>query len=526
MDIRPGDIVEGEVKNLTDFGAFVHVGGVDGLVHTSDLAWQRIPHPSAVVNPGDIVKVKVLEVDPENLRLSLSLKHLQPHPWEGVAEKYPIGSKHTGLVKKIIDYGAFVELEPKVEGLVHLSEMAWGRRPNHPSELLSEGSQVEIVILNVDIEKQRISLGMKQAKPDPWSLVTEKYPVGSVIKGQVTEFANYGAYIKVEDGIEGFLHVADLSWTQRFSHPQDALKKGQKLRLRVQSIDRRNRNLELSLKQTRPNPWDEIIKQIPPGSTLKASIKEVEDRGVVVEVDKGLDGFVPGSHLQKRGEPKNNYSAGEEINLQVLRVEPERKRILLSEREFYRAEEREEVMRYKPEPARMNIGEVLKAELEKMEELKAGVAEEIETEEEPTPEEPTTEESETMAVAAEHEDAEPKAESEPEASEAEEEPAEETSEETSEETPEETSDETPEETSEEMPEETAEETSKETSEETSEEPSEETPEETTGDSPEETPEEPAEEKGDESEEPAEDKGKAKKKTTKKSTKKSTKKKKE
>ncbi len=229
MEIRPGDIVEGEVKNLTDFGAFVNVGGVDGLVHTSDLAWHRIPHPSAVVSPGDKVKVKVLEVDPENLRLSLSLKHLQPHPWEGVAQKYPIGSKHVGIVKKIIDYGCFVELEPKVEGLVHLSEMVWGRRPNHPSEIVSEGEQVEVVILNVDVEKQRISLGMKQARPDPWSLVSEKYPVGSIVKGEVTEFANYGAYIKIEDGIEGFLHVADLSWTQRFSHPQEALKKGQKL---------------------------------------------------------------------------------------------------------------------------------------------------------------------------------------------------------------------------------------------------------------------------------------------------------
>jgi len=371
MGIKPGDVLEGVVRNLTDFGAFVDIGGVDGLVHISDLSWQKVKSPSEVVSPGEKVKVLVLEVDPQNLRLALSMKRLQPHPWEKVKEKYPIGSKVTGTVKKIMDYGAFVELEPGVEGLVHISEMVWGRPPKHPSDIVKEGDRVEVVILNVDVEKQRISLGMKQATPDPWSLVEEKYPVGSIVKGTVTSFGNFGAYIELEEGVEGFLHVGDISWTHRFSSPQEALRKGQKLRLKVLNIDKRNRFLELGVKQLRPNPWDEISRRIPPGTHLKAPVIEITERGLVVEVDKGLEGFVPQSHLQKRGDPRQNYKTEEEINLQVLRVEPDRKRILLSEREYYQAKEKEEMARYRPEPARINLGEVLRMELERLEELKA-----------------------------------------------------------------------------------------------------------------------------------------------------------
>ena len=372
MELKSGDIIEGIIKNLTDFGAFVDIGGVDGLIHISDLSWQKVDHPSQVVKPGDQVKMKVLEVDPQTMKLSLSLKHLQPHPWEKIAQKYPIGSKVTGIVRKIVDYGAFIEIEPGVEGLVHISEMVWGRPPQHPGEIIKEGDRVEVVVLNIDLEKQRISLGMKQAKPDPWSLIEEKYPVGSSVKGVVKDFGNFGAYIEIEDGIEGFLHVADISWTQRISSPQEALRKGQRLRLKVLNIDKRNRFLELGLKQLRPNPWDEIARRIPPGTHIKATILEVGERGITVEVDKGLEGFVPQSHLHKRGDISENYKEGGELNLQVMRVESQRKRILLSEREYYKSKEREEIARYRPEPVRVNLGEVLKAELEKLEELKMG----------------------------------------------------------------------------------------------------------------------------------------------------------
>ncbi|RKY99765.1 MAG: hypothetical protein DRQ10_05565, partial [Candidatus Hydrothermota bacterium] len=244
------------------------------------------------------------------------------------------------------------------------------------------------VVLNVDIEKQRISLGMKQAKPDPWSLIEEKYPIGSVVKGVVKEFGNFGAYIEIEEDIEGFLHVADISWTKRFSHPSEALRKGQKLRLKVLNIDRKSRLLELGLKQLRENPWPEIMRRLPIGTQIKAPILELGERGVTVQVDVGLEGFVPQSHLYKRGNPKENYEVGQELNLQVLKIEPERKRILLSEREYYRAIERRErereraevYARVKAEPVRVNLGEILRAELQKLEELMRGAEEEAEEE--------------------------------------------------------------------------------------------------------------------------------------------------
>lgn len=378
MELKVGQIVEGVVKNLTDFGAFVDIGGIDALIHINDLSWKRINHPSEVVEVGQRIEAQVLEVDPENLRVSLSLKHLQPHPWEEVARKYPIGSKVEGVVKKIVDYGAFVELEPGVEGLVHISEMSWGRPPRHPSEILKEGEKVEVVVLAIDIERQRISLGLKQAKPDPWSEIEEKYPVGSEVKGTIRDFANYGAYVEIEDGIEGFLHVSDISWTQRFSHPSEALKKGQRLRFKVIRIDKRNRFLELSLKDLRPNPWIEIERQLPRGTTLTVRVLNVAERGLQVEVDKGLMGFIPASQLWRRGDPRSNYKEGEELTVQVLKVEPQRKRVLLSEREYYKAKEREEARREREEmqaffrraePARINLGEILQSELEKLEEL-------------------------------------------------------------------------------------------------------------------------------------------------------------
>ncbi len=389
MQLKKGDVVEGTVKTITDFGVFVDVGGIDGLIYISDLSWNKVKHPSEVVKEGDKIQAKVIDVDPDNMRLSLSLKHLMPHPWEEVARKYPIGAKVTGIVKKVVDYGAFVELEPGIEGLVHISEMTWGKPPRHPSDLVKEGDQVDVVVLNVDIEKQRISLGMKQAKPDPWSMIEEKYPIGSVVKGVVKEFGNFGAYIELDEGIEGFLHVADISWTKRFGHPSEALRKGQKLKLKVLNIDRKSRLLELGLKQLRPNPWPEIMEKLPVGTAIKAPIIEVGERGVTVKVDEGLEGFVPQSQLHKRGNPKENYQPGEELNLKVLKIEPERKRILLSEREYYRAIEAERrakerereraelsARRASSEPVKINLGEILKTELEKLQELMSGEEEE------------------------------------------------------------------------------------------------------------------------------------------------------
>ncbi len=388
--LKPGDVLEGVVKNITDFGVFVHVTdkdnpevGIDGLVHISDLAWHKVRDAREIVQIGEKVRVQVLDVDPQNLKLSLSMKHLTPHPWEQVKERYPVGAKVKGRVTRIMDYGVFVEVEPGVEGLVHISEMSWGKPPNHPSDLVQVGDEVEVVVLNVDVEKQRLSLGMKQAKPDPWSMIEEKYPKGSVVKGTVVDFGNFGAYIEIEDGIEGFLHVADISWTKKFTRPQEALRKGQKVRLKVMGFDKRNRILELSLKDLQPNPWDEIVRRLPPGSEIKTRILALNEHGAVVEVTEGLEGFVPRSHLSRKGNPVENYEVGEEINVRVLRIEPQRKRVLLSEREYVQAKEKADMARYRPEPARISLGELLKPELERLKALmeqEATAAEAQETE--------------------------------------------------------------------------------------------------------------------------------------------------
>ncbi len=386
-ELRPGEVLKGVVKHLTDFGAFVDLGFVDGLIHLSDLSWERVSHPSQVVKVGQEVEVKVLNVDVDRMRVSLSLKHLQPHPWEKVAEKYPVGSKVVGVVKKILDHGAIVELEPGVEGFVHINELKWGRPPRHPSQVIQEGERHEFVVLYVDIENQRISLGLKQAQADPWALIEEKFPVGTIVRGTVKELTNTGAFLEFEGGVEGFLHVGNLSWTQRFSSPADALRVGQKLRVMVIKVDSRERILEVSLKHTRPNPWDKIREQLPEGAVVELPITQIGERGLVVQIEEGLEGFVPRSHLIHRDTMHDHYQVGQTLRLQVMKIEPERKRILLSERELHRRMREEERRKEKEEmravqsrlePVRLNLGEILRSELEKVRALQEGRDEEEE----------------------------------------------------------------------------------------------------------------------------------------------------
>jgi len=379
FELKEGQIVKCRVTSIQDFGAFCEVEGfegIDAMIPISELSWTRIQHPEEVVKQDDELEVKVIDVDQKELKITLSLKQLMPHPWEKVKEKYPIGSKVKGVVKKIVEYGFFVELEPGIEGLVHISEMKWGNPPAHPSELVNEGDKVELVVLNVEVEKQRISLGMKQAKPDPWSVVDEKYPVGSITKGTVKDFTDYGAIIELEEGIEGFLHVGDISWTQRFKSPKEALRLGQKTKVKILNIDKKDRYIELGIKQLYPNPWEDIMKKIPAGTDLQATVKEVSQRGVLVQVDEGLEGYVPASQLHKKGDPRENYKEGDVLNLRVLKVEPHRKRVLLSEKEFYRAQEKVDVEKYRSQPAKINLGEILKTEIEKLRELREGTEEE------------------------------------------------------------------------------------------------------------------------------------------------------
>jgi small subunit ribosomal protein S1 len=377
MAMKVGDVVEGVVKNVTDFGVFVDVGGVDGLIHISDLSWTKVEDIQSILKPGDQVRVKILDIDPENNKLSLGYKQLQPHPFEQVAKKYPLGSVHKVTIKKVLEFGAIAELEPGVEGLIHITEMKWGKPPVHPSELVREGDKVDAVVLNVEVEKQRISLGMKQATPDPWSMIDEKYPRDAVVKGTIRDFDSQGAFVELEEGIQGYLHIGDISWTKKYKSPEEALKKGQKLRFKVLTTDKKARVVMLSLKHMRPNPWDEIEKTLMPGTEVRAVVTEITDRGLYVEIQGALEGFVPSNQLQKRGDPLELYKVGEELNLKVFKVEPAKKRITLSEREFYRVKEKPEPVKaeeaapsFKSEPVRLNLGEILRQELQKLEELK------------------------------------------------------------------------------------------------------------------------------------------------------------
>ncbi len=361
-----GQIVEGEAKYVSNTGVTIDLGEVEGFIPVSELSTRRVKNAREIIKVGERIKAKVIDKDLERLRVILSLKDLIPEKWEQIANKYPIGTRVKGVVKKILPYGVLIEIEKDVVGFCHISELTW-RKIKDPKEVVREGETVEALVLDVDKEKMRIALGVKQTQPDPWTYVEDKFPRGSVVKGTVIGFDNFGAIIDLGDGIEGYLHTSDISWTRKFSKPEEALRLGQKLRLKVMNVDKRARLITLSLKHLRPDPWKEIMKKLTPETTLKAPILRVTEKGIAVEVDKGLEGFVPASHLAKKGNVTENYKEGEEINLKVLKVEPQRKRILLSEKEYERIMQKKEIAKYtEGGPARINLGELLKAELEKI----------------------------------------------------------------------------------------------------------------------------------------------------------------
>ena len=361
-----GQIVEGEAKYVSNTGVTIDLGDVEGFIPVSELSTRRVKNAREIIKVGERIKAKVIDKDLERLRVILSLKDLIPEKWEQIANKYPIGTRVKGVVKKILPYGVLIEIEKDVVGFCHISELTW-RKIKDPKEVVREGETVEALVLDVDKEKMRIALGVKQTQPDPWTYVEDKFPRGSVVKGTVIGFDNFGAIIDLGDGIEGYLHTSDISWTRKFSKPEEALRLGQKLRLKVMNVDKRARLITLSLKHLRPDPWKEIMKKLTPETTLKAPILRVTEKGIAVEVDKGLEGFVPASHLAKKGNVTENYKEGEEINLKVLKVEPQRKRILLSEQEYERIMQKKEIAKYtEGGPARINLGELLKAELEKI----------------------------------------------------------------------------------------------------------------------------------------------------------------
>ena len=330
--LEKGQILEGTVKAITDFGVFVDLGGVDGLIHITDLSWGRINHPKEVVELDQPIKVVVTDFDKEKKRISLSLKQLTPHPWENIDEKYHVGDKVTGKVVSLTDYGAFIEIEKGIEGLIHISEMSWTQHISHPSQFVSMGQVVEAVILSLDKEEKKISLGMKQLTPDPWQELTTKYPVGSIQKGTVLNLTNFGVFVELEPGIDGLVHISDLSWTKKVRHPGEIVKKGEVIEVVVLDIDTEERKISLGHKQIHPNPWPEFEKEYKVGTKTTGKVVRQIEKGLIVELPKGVDGFVPQAQLSTSKIKNLSYCFpnGEELPMRVIEFDAENKKIVLS----------------------------------------------------------------------------------------------------------------------------------------------------------------------------------------------------
>jgi len=327
-----GQIVDGVIKNLTDYGAFIDLGGIDGLLHVTDMSWGRVNHPSELFNVGDEIKVKVLKFDSENERVSLGLKQIQPDPWIDASMRYPIGKRVEGRVVSLAEYGAFVELEPGIEGLIHVSEMSWTKRIKHPSKVVNVGDTVEAVVLDVDERDRKISLGMKQIEPNPWSLIEEKYPVGTRVSGQVRNVTNFGIFVGLEEGIDGLVHVSDISWTEQIKHPSEKYNKGDTVEAVVLKIDKENEKFSLGIKQLQDNPWEEILKKYPVGSEVTGTVTNVADFGAFVRLEDGIDGLIYSSELstERVDSPSEVVKEGQEVTALVTRVDPVEQKISLS----------------------------------------------------------------------------------------------------------------------------------------------------------------------------------------------------
>jgi small subunit ribosomal protein S1 len=329
-ELGKDQVRKGVVKNITDFGAFIDLGGVDGLLHITDMSWGRISHPSEMVQIGMELEVKVLDIDWERERISLGLKQLQAYPWKDVAEKYPVGTRVSGKVVSITNYGAFIELEPGIEGLVHISEMSWTRNVRHPSKLVSIGETIEAVVLKVDTTEEKISLGMKQTEQDPWMVLPHKYPVGTRLSGKVRNLTSFGAFVEIEAGIDGLIHISDMSWTKRIQHPSEVVKKGDTVDVVILNIDAENKRISLGLKQASEDPWLRIGESYPVGTELPGVVARLMEKGVVVDIGNDIEGFIPLSHFEGQVEsPADVAWEKMAISVRILEVDPIHRRIVL-----------------------------------------------------------------------------------------------------------------------------------------------------------------------------------------------------
>lgn len=363
QQIEEGKVFEGIVKNITDYGVFVDLGGVDGLLHITDMSWGRVGHPSEMFQIGDPIKVMILHFDRDNERVSLGLKQLDPDPWAKSAEKYPEGSRVKGTVVSVTDYGAFVELEKGVEGLIHISEMSWTEKIRHPSKLLKVGDEVEAVVLNIDPQRRRISLGLKQLVPNPWDVIAEKYPVGTIIEGKVKNITDFGIFIGIDEGIDGLVHISDISWTKRIRHPSEMFQKGQVVRAKVLHIDKEEKRFSLGIKQLEPDPWERIDEKYPVGSVVSGVVSNITDFGVFVELEEGIEGLVHVSEINEseKAEPLQMFQLGQRIEAKVINVAPQERKIGLSIKRFIEEKEKESIEQFKidSEGGALKLGELM-----------------------------------------------------------------------------------------------------------------------------------------------------------------------
>ncbi len=387
-----GNILKGVVKNITDYGAFVDLGGIDGLLHITDMSWGRISHPTEILDIGDEIDVAVLNFDPERERVSLGYKQRMPDPWVGVSEKYPAGARIPGKVVSLTNYGAFVELEAGVEGLVHISEMSWRKRIQHPSKLLEVGDEVDVVILDVDEDSRRISLGMKQTEPNPWRVIADKYEEGDIITGRVRNLTDFGAFVEVGEGIDGLIHISDMSWTERVEHPSEVLQKGEQVEVAVLSVDAERQRLSLGLKQLGPNVWDNYAEEHQQGEVVQGKVTKLTNFGAFLDLGGGIEGLVHVSEIsdQHIKDPADEFKVGDSLKVKILKIDTETKKISLSAKgleasagegdpEPEAPEAPAEPLTQYQQDGKVSLGDVV--DLSGLGELSSGVDEETEEEE-------------------------------------------------------------------------------------------------------------------------------------------------
>ena len=366
--LEEGIILEGVVKNITDYGAFVDLGGIDGLLHITDMSWGRVAKPSDVINGGDTVKVVVLKYDAEKGRVSLGMKQIMPDPWASVAERYPVGSRVNGKVVSLADYGAFVELEPGIEGLVHVSEMSWTKRITHPSKVLEPGQDVEVLVLDVDAANRRVSLGLKQAMANPWEQLRIDHPIGSRVSGSVKHITDFGIFVGIEEGIDGLVHISDMHWTKKVKHPSEMYKKGDPIEAVVLDIDVDNERVALGIKQLAEDPWEQLARTYPVGSRATGRVTTVTDFGVFVELEDGIEGLIHVSQLsnERIDKPQDHFHPGETLEAEITQIDAKERKIGLSVKALRRSEEREEMESYlqrEREGARFSFQDIMGSQL-------------------------------------------------------------------------------------------------------------------------------------------------------------------